>query len=219
MEDESQVVDPRSAFRRAKVEHYLRRTEEYLAMGRYLTAQKTLETIRSLEPENEECSNLERLLGERLYAVQHRNNGTGAAPDTEPRKRRPELVMIVDQDERVLTELCDGLRRHGFDTICAASYDEAVSSLSTVSPDIIVSEVNFDTGPRGFDLFFWVKTNEATRHVPFIFLAARIDRDMLIAGKRFGVDDLIQKPADHDVVTASIVNSLSHRKKVAPSGS
>jgi CheY-like chemotaxis protein len=219
MEDESQVVDPRSAYRRAKVEHYLRQAEEYLAMGRYLTAQKILETIRSIEPENEECSNLKGILSERLYVIQHRNNGVTASSEAEPKKHRPELVMIVDQDERVLTELCEGLRRYGFHTICAASYDEAIASLTTVSPDIIVSEVNFETGSRGFDLFFWVKTNETMRHVPFIFLAARIDREMLIAGKRFGVDDLIQKPADHDVVTASIVNSISLRKKTAPSGS
>jgi FixJ family two-component response regulator len=38
---------------------------------------------------------------------------------------------------------------------------------------------------------------------------------MLVAGKRFGVDDFIQKPADAEIVTASIANSLNHRRKTA----
>jgi DNA-binding response OmpR family regulator len=57
-----------------------------------------------------------------------------------------------------------------------------------------------------------LKTNSGNEDLPFLFLATRIDRDTLIAGKRFGVDDLILKPVDDDVVIASVINSLSRRK-------
>jgi DNA-binding response OmpR family regulator len=96
--------------------------------------------------------------------------------------------------------------------IGAGSYEEAVEALGTVQPDIILSEVNFAQGSRGFDLYLWLRTNSAFMDTPFMFLAARVDRDTLIAGKRFGVDDFILKPVDREVVTASIVNCLSRRR-------
>lgn len=120
--------------------------------------------------------------------------------------------MIVDQDERLLVSLTGTLRRYGFMAIAASSYDEAVESYAMVKPEVVISEVNFETGPRGFDLYLWLKTNSGNEDLPFLFLATRIDRDTLIAGKRFGVDDLILKPVDDDVVIASVINSLSRRK-------
>jgi DNA-binding response OmpR family regulator len=45
--------------------------------------------------------------------------------------------------------------------------------------------------------------------MPFLFLATRIDRDTLIAGKRLGVSDFVLKPLDDDLVIASILNCLS----------
>jgi DNA-binding response OmpR family regulator len=62
-----------------------------------------------------------------------------------------------------------------------------------------------------------VKTNLADRDIPFVFLAARIDRETLIAGKRFGVDDFLQKPVDAEVILASIVNCLSRRRALPQS--
>jgi PleD family two-component response regulator len=79
----------------------------------------------------------------------------------------------------------------------------------------VISEVNFENGPLGFDLYLWVRTNQATAGIPFVFLAMKIDRDTLIAGKKVGVDDFILKPLDADVVTASVIQCLS-RKRGSP---
>jgi DNA-binding response OmpR family regulator len=118
----------------------------------------------------------------------------------------------VDQDERVLTGLSSTLRRHGYRYYGAASYDEATEAMSTLAADLVVSEVNFDTGARGFDLFLWMRSIPPFKDVPFLFHATRIDRDILIAGKRFGVDDFIVKPADGEVIAAAITQTLARRK-------
>ena len=181
-------------------------------MARYNSARKIVEIVFAIDPENEEGKNLLSLVEENLFRINHRNNGASAHGNGE--RRRTDLVLIVDQDERLLMSLTESLRRYGYAAIGAANYEEAIEVLGEVTPDVVISEVNFENGPRGFDLYLWVKTNAASTETPFLFLAARLDRDVLIAGKRFGVDDFILKPADNEVVTASIANCLARRKNL-----
>jgi DNA-binding response OmpR family regulator len=73
--------------------------------------------------------------------------------------------------------------------------------------------VNFEGGPAGFDLFLWVKTNSVTAGTSFMYLATKIDRDTLVAGKRLGVDDFILKPLDEDILIASIMQCLRRQRR------
>jgi DNA-binding response OmpR family regulator len=139
-------------------------------------------------------------------------NGEGENHVRQEVVRRSEIVLVVDQDERVLQSLTTSLRKQGYRSLGAATYEEALEILELLLPDVVVSEVNFAAGPRGMDLFMWMRNNIRTAGIPFLFYAARIDREILIAGKRFGVEDFILKPSDDEVVTASIKNALVRRK-------
>jgi CheY-like chemotaxis protein len=204
-------------FRRAKVEHFLSQARDFLATGRLLAARGRLEKVFELDRSEEEGRALKRELEGELALVTGSNGE--ALPDGSPesaeggapRGRRKELVLIVDQDEELLASLAASLRRYGYGVMGAASYDEAVETMKLVPPHVVVSEINFDSGPRGFDLFLWTKTNASAASPLFFFLATRIDREAVIAGKRFGVEDLIPKPVDVEVVLASIASSLSRR--------
>ncbi len=215
----SQELNPAEGFRRAKIEHYLERAQEYYQMARLTAVRKVLEQVYTIEANNAEAKALGGLVEESLGQMLHRGNGN-VKPATEGeqgvrRPHRSELVLVVDQDERLLASLIQSLRQYGFQAVGAGSYDEAVETLAIIRPDVVISEVNFENGPRGFDLYLWLKTNAGQYNIPFLFLAARIDKDMLIAGKRFGVDDLILKPVDNDVVTASIINCLARRRSLS----
>ncbi len=216
-------LTPAESFRRAKAEHYFDRAAEYVLMARYGKAKKMLEIVLSLDPANKPSRELQKVIEQDMRSIVGRSkNGAGSGPergDTGPvrTRKRNELVMVVDQDEQLLATLVAALRRYGFHAIGAGSYDEALETLEIVKPDIVVSEVNFENGPRGFDLYMYIKTR-ATPEIPFMFLAARIDRELLIAGKRFGVDDFMQKPVDDEVVTASVVNCLARRRVAQPAG-
>jgi len=187
-------------------------------MGRYLAGIRTLDTVFGLDPENEEGRILKGTIDELIeHLLKRASNGKGEKPaEAHPRPRRTDLVMIVDQDERLLISLTGTLRRYGFMAIGASSYEEALETFSMFRPEVVISEVNFETGPKGFDLYLWLKTNAGNQEVPFLFLATRIDRETLIAGKRFGVDDLILKPVDDDVVIASVINCLTRKRSVQP---
>ena len=213
IDDSIEGLPPRDRFLRAKAEHFIRRAEECIEMARYNAARKYLARAEESDPANTAGKDLQAAIEQKFLQIQHRGNGFGSANgDQAVRRRRSELVLLVDQDEQLLACLGSALNRYGFQVLGAVSYEEAVETLSLFVPDAVISEVNFENGSRGFDLYQWIKGNIASRSIPFLFLAARIDRETLIAGKRFGVDDFLQKPVDQEVVTASLINCLARRR-------
>jgi len=211
--DDLESLPPRERFLRAKADHYLRKAEECIQMSRFTAARRYIGKADDLHPENTGGKTLQSIIDQHLFEIQHRGNGASNGNGTNGvRRRRSELVLLVDQDEQLLAGMGEALRKYGFQVLGAINYDEAVETMSLITPDVVISEVNFENGPRGFDLFQWMKNNLTSRSIPFLFLASRIDRDTLIAGKRFGVDDFLQKPVDEGVVSASILNCLARRR-------
>jgi CheY-like chemotaxis protein len=213
----NELIHP-NTFRQAKVDHYLMRAEEFVRMSRFLMANRTLQKVLALDPENRTAKSLEKRIEYSFTLLSFHEAPSGSSTVSSDiavqRHRRNQLVMVVDQDERALLALTERLRLHGFDVVCAAGYLEAIETLGSFKPIVIVSEVNFENGSVGFDLYLWIRTNSTTSDTPFLFLATKVDRDTLIAGKRLGVDDFILKPLDEDVVTASIMQCLARRKKL-----
>ncbi|MEK7671344.1 MAG: response regulator [Bacteroidota bacterium] len=210
----SDTVSVDNPYRRAKVEHYVERVEELVRMARYSAAKKALSTVFMLEPNSKAGSALQKHIDSALAELLSMATPSFTTTNGQTRQlRRGELVLVVDQDERILTSLTDTLRKYGFGAIGAGSFDEAVEALSKFKPGLIISEVNFENGPVGYDLYLWVRHNEQLSSTPFLYLLTRVTREMLIAGKRMGVDEFIVKPIDEEVVMASILNCLARRKR------
>jgi PleD family two-component response regulator len=201
----------REEFLQMKIEHYLQRGEECCAMARYPAARRMLDAALALDQQNSATL----ALGDKINREFSLVVKPGGDTTTSRAGQKDDLIVVVDQDERVLTAFAGVLVRHGFRFAGAATYEEAVELLSLVIPDIIVSEVNFDTGARGFDLFLWMRTNSALSNIPFLFHATRIDRDVMIAGRRFGIDDFLVKPVDGELLAAAATTVL-HRRRAVP---
>ena len=221
-------MTPHEQFRQAKIEHFLERAEDLRRMARFPAARRAVDLALALDPGNPPCLVIREEIDQMLADVGHRGIGGGSASGHESLHgdngngrtggalKRGELVLMVDQDEQVLLRFAGSLRKHGYRFMGAGSYEEALEVLPLKHPDIVVSEVNFEQGALGFDLFLWMRTNAPFAETPFLFHATRIDRDVLIAGKRFGVDDFIVKPADEDVIAAAVAQSLHRRRQAVP---
>ena len=201
----------REVFLQMKIDHFLKRGEECCAMARYPPARRMLDAALALDPAHAATLALGDRINREFSRVANHDGGSVHSRTGQ----KEDLIVVVDQDERVLTGFAEALVRRGFRFAGAATYEEAVELLSIVVPDIIVSEVNFDTGARGFDLFLWMRTNAALANVPFLFHATRIDRDVMIAGRRFGVDDFLVKPVDGELLAAAATTVL-HRRRAVP---
>lgn len=201
-------------YRRAKVEHYMARAEDLFRMARYSAAKKTLTTVFQLDSEYRPARQLLANIEQTMSALLSNSTSSAFVPNhVHQGLRRNELVLVVDQDERILSTMAETLRKYGFGAVGAASFEEAVEALAIFRPHLIISEVNFENGPVGYDLYLWVRHNEELKGIPFLYLATRVTREMLIAGKRMGVDEFIVKPLDEELVMASVINCLSRQKK------
>lgn len=202
-----------TAFRKAKIEHYLMKADEHVQMGRFFSAREILKSVYEMDAVNRAAQSITKRIDFYLSDLMERSSG-GESNGSGQKHRRPEIVLVVDQDERVLISLVENLRKYGFGAIGAAGYTEALEVISSFKPHLVISEVNFENGPVGFDLYLWIRNNAGLKDIPFLYLATRITREMLIAGKRLGVDEFMTKPVDEEVVIASTLNALARHKNM-----
>jgi len=203
-------VNSRDLYVRAKIEHYHDLAEECRSAGRYHAALRLVDSILVLEPDNRGALNLQNSVNSclKLISCDPGSNGHELRPTNG--HSRSEIIMVADQDARVLANLIDTFERSGFPAVGAGSYDEALEVLMVSAPHVIISEVNFETGPRGYDLFEQVRTTKR-QDALFFLLTTRHDRDAELVGRRLGVDDFFVKPVDAQSIVATINRLLSRK--------
>ncbi len=102
-------------------------------------------------------------------------------------------VLLVD-DERDLLSLVDfNLRAAGFETVLAATGEQALVALRRRVPDLVVLDVMLPD-VSGTEICRQIKTDPRTRHVPVVMLTAKSDEVDRVVGFELGADDYVTKP-------------------------
>ncbi|SNS42236.1 response regulator transcription factor [Rhodococcoides kyotonense] len=131
-------------------------------------------------------------------------------PDTAPNS--PATVLVVDDDEDVLSSLQRGLRLSGFTVITAPDGAAALGVVSGQSPDVVVLDINMPV----LDGVSVVKALRAMGNdIPICVLSARSSVDDRISGLESGADDYLTKPFVLAELVAR-VNAMLRRRAAAP---
>jgi two-component system phosphate regulon response regulator PhoB len=102
-------------------------------------------------------------------------------------------ILIVD-DERDLVSLLEfNLRQEGFETLLAASGQEALQQLRRRVPDLILLDLMLPD-VSGTEICRTVKSDPRTRHVPVVMLTAKGEEVDKVVGFELGADDYVTKP-------------------------
>ncbi|HEX4947419.1 MAG TPA: response regulator [Blastocatellia bacterium] len=101
-------------------------------------------------------------------------------------------VLLVDDDRTGLMILSRSLERANFSVVTANSANEALETLQTHRPEVILADVSMP-GMDGFEFFRTVRANGLV-DVPFIFCSGRDGALDRILGLRMGADDYLVKP-------------------------
>jgi two-component system, OmpR family, response regulator len=101
------------------------------------------------------------------------------------------LVLVVDDDETIIDLLSTALRFTGYRVISAQSGFDALRSVRSDRPDLIVLDVNLPE-LDGFEVCRRIRRDGA--QTPVIFLTARDDPEALRSGFKHGGDDYLTKP-------------------------
>jgi two-component system, OmpR family, KDP operon response regulator KdpE len=109
-------------------------------------------------------------------------------------------ILLVDDEERILTFLKTKLRLLGYDVILAGDGIEALEQVKGQEPDLIILDVML---PK-LDGFSTLKELRTFSSIPVIMLSARGDASDKIKGLGLGADDYLPKPFSPDELVARI---------------
>lgn len=118
-------------------------------------------------------------------------------------------VLILDDDEAFLSVIQEILRDKGYYVFTAISGEEALRLLESMTPDIVICDINFQK-PHMSGFAFYEKFRSIDKYLttPFIFLSA-MDQDVLIrTGKKLGADDYLTKPCDAEMLISTVEGKL-----------
>ena len=110
-------------------------------------------------------------------------NSAGAKP----------LVLIVEDEEAIVTLLDYNLRSAGYDTVVARDGEEAVDLALTTEPNAILLDWMLPLR-SGLEVCRHLRRHQETSDVPIIMLTARGEEQDKLRGLDMGADDYLTKP-------------------------
>jgi DNA-binding response OmpR family regulator len=111
-----------------------------------------------------------------------------------------ELILVVDDEPKIVKLTRDYLEKDGFRVITAANGVEALSAARRDKPDLIVLDLMLP------DIDGWevCRTLRRESGTPIIMLTARSDESDQIVGLELGADDYITKPFSPRTLVARV---------------
>ncbi|MFN0117839.1 MAG: response regulator [Elusimicrobiota bacterium] len=117
-------------------------------------------------------------------------------------------LMVVDDDESVLSFLEFSLKQEGFNVIPARNAESALERLKTEKPDLFVLDImlpNMD----GFTMCKRLRENPQFIKTPVLFVTAYADPSSLTKTQQAGAQGLIEKPIMFNELLVQINDALA----------
>ena len=118
-------------------------------------------------------------------------------------------ILVVD-DEKQIRDLIAEILSDEYSVIQAADGTEAIEILKHKRPDLIISDVSMPN-LDGLELLEYLKGNEITKYIPFVFLSFKNDVEQEIRGYELGGDAYISKPFHPKHLLAVVHQILNNR--------
>ena len=109
-------------------------------------------------------------------------------------------LLIADDDRLVLATVAEGLRRAGHTVLEAANGEEAIRLACEQQPDLAILDMRMP-GRDGLDVAHWLREHTS---VPFLFLSAYGDAEVVDAAVQSGALGYLVKPLDVQQILPSI---------------
>lgn len=110
-------------------------------------------------------------------------------------------LLVVDDEDNLRSMLTAALQHHGFEVTTAGDGRQALDTVPTARPDLIVLDVMMPD-LDGFEVCRRLRT-EGNR-TPVLFLTARDSTEDKVRGLTLGGDDYLEKPFSLDELVARI---------------
>ena len=126
-------------------------------------------------------------------------------------------ILLVEDNERLRSNLLFVLNKEGFDAVGAVNGTEALELIAKTPPDLVVSDIMMPD-MDGYDLVKHLRETPETISLPVIFLTAKTAPEEQRSGMLFGVDDYLTKPVNINDLLATINVRLERAEKQKKNG-
>lgn len=126
-------------------------------------------------------------------------------------------IMIVEDEDDIVTLLRYNLEKEGFETDCVTDGDKALTAIKISRPDLILLDWMLP-GLSGVEICRQVRYDNDLRNVPVIMLTARGEEADKIKGLTIGADDYMTKPFSVPELIARIRALLRRARPVKTKG-
>lgn len=124
---------------------------------------------------------------------------------------RMRSILLVEDDRLIISTLSCGLVRAGYEVHSAESVDEAEAMLENYSrPDMVILDVNMPKR-SGLELINRLKE---MNNIPFIFLTAHSEQDIIDKATESGAMGYLVKPVDITQLIPAIETALSRADEI-----
>jgi response regulator NasT len=120
-------------------------------------------------------------------------------------------ILVVDDDRLVLAALAEGLRAAGYRVTGAASGDDALATAGRDVPDLALLDMRMP-GMGGIELG---KRLREQAGVPFLYLSAYGDQDIVRQAAEEGALGYLVKPLDIQQIVPSIEAALTRAREIS----
>lgn len=119
-------------------------------------------------------------------------------------------IMVVDDDESILSFLTFSLKQEGFNVLGARDAETSLKILEGARPDLILLDIML---PRmdGFTMCKKVHADPRLAKVPVLFITAYGDEHSLQKTTDAGAQGLIEKPIMFDELLLQVLDALAGR--------
>jgi DNA-binding response OmpR family regulator len=117
------------------------------------------------------------------------------------------VVLVVDDDIRILRIVKTGLRLAGYDVVTASGGEEALALVKSVKPDIMLLDIVM-TPMNGFEVLKELRANSV---LPVIVMSAHTS--MAAEALKVGANTFLNKPFNPDRLISEIRRLLSQADK------
>jgi diguanylate cyclase (GGDEF)-like protein len=113
-------------------------------------------------------------------------------------------TILVAEDSLVVRAV---LRRHleeeGYVVVEAVDGEAAIDRCKQALPDVILLDIEMP-GMNGLEVLAKLKSDDALKDIPVVFLTGRTGTEDIVAGLRSGAHDYLKKPFDSAELTARV---------------
>ncbi|HYR58785.1 MAG TPA: response regulator, partial [Chthoniobacteraceae bacterium] len=118
-------------------------------------------------------------------------------------------ILIVEDSPTQALKLRHVLERHDYRVTAARDGREALATLATHAPTLIITDINMPE-MDGYELCQRIKDEPRTRELPVILLTSLSDPKDILRGLECGADNFIVKPYDEEFLLSRIQYVLAN---------